>query len=660
MKKLIALLLCAILLVGVIPSAVFAADTTAPTASITAVSGTVRVKRGNSEKDISAFIGMKIKKDDTITTGAKGAITIDIGDDKVIKAAANSSFSITHLANKSGVAAVGFTLIYGTVFNAVNKAQSSDDNYTVQAGNTVMGVRGTQFTVTYFVENGVAKYRIVTMDGTVYTRVLKPQTMDDNNNILDIEEGMDVGRGQSISTSTEPKEIPLDELSRDELELILEIEDLPEEIKKEIEDIIETLPPVKDEETTPPSKVVYEEEQPVPTPGGGSTSGQSSTPPPPSSPPSPALDISTSLFSAFAAALSANVSTTIPLNASTFGGHPGPYGIGTATILNATSLTAPITIMVDGDLTIGSGGSLVVTNDPGGLVTIKVNATKTVDVNGTLTATVLVNNGTINNNSNTINIQNNGSFIVEAGASLVNGADFVINISDSSGLYNRGTITNHGEINVDNSSTIDNQSSASITNDGILNITDSSNFFNRNGAIFTSTGAIKISESILTLELSSTTLLSGTVTVSEEASYFLSNGHLAITGNTTFNHNGTGYCSDGTFLVFNDFVFNGAHTVTFNIDRRTGFAAMGIHFLADYVAGFTGSSMMFHYDAATTLLDDNFVLDGDDFTTFWNADGSSATHPTEGMAAGGSNSYVYSDSKWKTTDLTMPIYTPIP
>ena len=460
MKKLLSLLLCAVMLLGFVPTFAIAADTTSPTASISAVSGTVRVKRGNSEKDISAFLGMKIKKDDTITTGAKGAVTVDIGDDKVIKASANSSFSVTSLTDKNGVAAVGFTLIYGTVYNAVSKAQSSDDNYTVKAGNTVMGVRGTKFTVSYFVDkDGVAKYRIVTIEGTVYTRTLEPKLMSDNNNILDIQEGAEIGLGQSAAPGTGVVEIPLEELDRSELELILEDENAPEELRDAVKEILDNLPPVKDEETPPPSKVVYEDEQSRPTPAGGSTSGQTSTPPPSSPSPSPAPGLSAGAQS-LQDAISGWVQTTnLPiLLSSIFPAGGGALVPGDDIVINISSLTTgKLELIFDVNMVIPAGASIKTVGSAtssGAGVTAGIGAGKTLDIGGNLTVGALYTDygsTVINTSSNSINIvSGNSSIYSENYGTIENTATGKIVISGSGYSFNNwGRIENAGEISVE-------------------------------------------------------------------------------------------------------------------------------------------------------------------------------------------------------------------
>ena len=510
MKKLMCIILCALLLIGLVPIIATAADT--PTASITAVSGTVRVKRGNSEKDISAFIGMKIKKDDTITTGAKGAITIDIGDDKVIKAAANSSFTVTALKDRSGTAQVGFTLIYGTVYNEVSKVQAADDNYTVQAGNTIMGVRGTKFTVYYFVEDGVAKYRIVTVEGTVYTRTLEPKTMDDNNNILDIKDGFDIAKGENGGTDLPPTVMELEELSRSELEFILDDENAPDELKNTIQDILDNLPPADDDEE-PNNKVVYEDKKETDTSGLGGGSSPTTT--------------------NYGAQLSGILNGMAPgggtytLSSSDFGGNgTNPVlqdNIAINIALFNTSNKIEIIVPTTMNLTIAAGASIMqtgVAGSPAAEYTQLTISGGTLTIDGSVRIPQITNNGTIDNRSN-----NSITPIAGDAAAIVNGPTGVINntgtidVGTGMAIINNGMITNessgtikfaNGAIRFANQATgagtgVDNRGtitigtgvefsnySSTLTNSGTITLASGAQLNNQNGATLTNSGTITL------------------------------------------------------------------------------------------------------------------------------------------------------------------------
>ena len=663
MKKLISIILCALLLIGLVPVIALAAEA-APAASITAVSGTVRVKRGNSEKEISAFIGMKIKKDDTITTGAKGAVTIDIGDDKVIKASANSSFSITTLKDNKGVAQVGFTLIYGTVFNSVSKAQTSDDNYTVQAGNTVMGVRGTKFTVFYFVEDGVAKYRIVTTEGTVYIRTLVPKTMNDNNNILDIKDGVDVGAGQSFGTGKDfepdqqPREMKLEDLSRYELEAILGDKDAPEDLKKAIEDILENMPPEPEEEPKN-KKIVFDKQQPVPTGGIGGQSGSGTTSPPTTSP-AVTFDIGADLN----AYLQGPSGTPFNLDSAYFGTLSPVKVLGA--LLNSSLLgnpAGPYQIILDHDITIDDLQTIKVTGSNIGKVEFIVSSSGSLTVEGELDCGVLINNGTINNNSNTINIIN-GSFINEVGATLVNiGTEDIIYI-DHGGFENKGTIENHGTIHLTNLSDFENQSDTSsdpftgvIYNYGIISIGDNSSF--TNDGELTSTGTIQIADSgNMTANAIGVMLLSGTVRVIREGAVFKALGSLTIDGNTLFEIDNTGVLSDQPQIIFSDITFAwNNYTVSFDILQVVGSPSSTITFNNSNVFGALGAKFVFHNNNDSTVVSlPSGVVNDVPGLIFWTNDGlTPSSAPSSGLANNYSREYNWDGtSKWLHSGLADP------
>jgi len=269
-KKTICLLLAIafILSICAVPLAALAANDVS--AEISSVKGKVTVKRASSEKSINAFVGMKLKQGDVVTT-AKGAETVvDISTDMSIKALTDSSFKITTLSASD----TGFTLIKGTVFNQV-RSKSASNNVSVQTGNTVVGVRGTTYIVSLRGNEDDGATIVRALEGTVFLDNVRKRLEADDNASL-IHDQLEVGAGEGAGSDGVYK-FSIDDLLPDELQYITEH---PDEFDSDIvDDAQKTLDSLPADEVADDGddEIRYLPEQPSGPSGSSGSSGPSTT-----------------------------------------------------------------------------------------------------------------------------------------------------------------------------------------------------------------------------------------------------------------------------------------------------------------------------------------------------------------------------------------------
>jgi len=134
----------------IMPTSVFAKDTE-KAGKITAVSGKAEVKKSGGSKKFNAFKGMAITKGDTILTGSDGKVTMDLDSDKEVTIGTDTTLVVSELV-KSAKALGGKTslsLLKGKVLVTIKKKLDGDSRFEIETPTAIMGVMGTQFTVTY-------------------------------------------------------------------------------------------------------------------------------------------------------------------------------------------------------------------------------------------------------------------------------------------------------------------------------------------------------------------------------------------------------------------------------------------------------------------------------------------------------------------------------
>jgi ferric-dicitrate binding protein FerR (iron transport regulator) len=118
-----------------VPSAVMALD-----GQIAYTEGTVTVTNGGTSQD--AGPGTKVSAGDTVTTGTDGLAVIDLSNATQIKLRENTSLVVDAIGDAAQV-----SLTTGGVFTHILKKLAG--SFSLRAGETVAGVRGTEFFVAF-------------------------------------------------------------------------------------------------------------------------------------------------------------------------------------------------------------------------------------------------------------------------------------------------------------------------------------------------------------------------------------------------------------------------------------------------------------------------------------------------------------------------------
>ena len=113
---------------------------------VDSVEGEVTLERASEEKEI--FEGLKLKSEDTMTTGEDGLLELLVDDDKHILAKENTSFTIQSNGNKKK-GKLTIQLEYGTSLVEIENKLPDGYDVEVETPNASMSVRGTTFEVLY-------------------------------------------------------------------------------------------------------------------------------------------------------------------------------------------------------------------------------------------------------------------------------------------------------------------------------------------------------------------------------------------------------------------------------------------------------------------------------------------------------------------------------
>ena len=95
----------------------------------------------------SAAVGAPLLAGDHVVAGHDVTVTMALRDGSQIVLAADSEISVSEIADKTAKGGSRLNLISGMLHALVNKIYSKDQPFVVEAGNCVMGVRGTEFLV---------------------------------------------------------------------------------------------------------------------------------------------------------------------------------------------------------------------------------------------------------------------------------------------------------------------------------------------------------------------------------------------------------------------------------------------------------------------------------------------------------------------------------
>ena len=142
MKKLLILPLAILMLISL------TACNTNTTVVVVSITGTVSIERGSNTNNASG--GMRLSNLDTVRTAAASEAELKL-DDK--KTAWLEEFTALHVDKQSSVFAL--TLLEGYLTIKINEQLKTGEDFTVHAGNVVLGVRGTVFMVDYNPVTGI-------------------------------------------------------------------------------------------------------------------------------------------------------------------------------------------------------------------------------------------------------------------------------------------------------------------------------------------------------------------------------------------------------------------------------------------------------------------------------------------------------------------------
>lgn len=113
-------------------------------ASITSLTGTVTLKRGDSEKSFIPEIGYKLNEDDRVVVGGSSLVVISYNDKSKVMVKEDSSFTVRYTESSYLSKGRAFFRILKTF---ARKLKNDPYKFTVGVNNAVVGVKGTTFLV---------------------------------------------------------------------------------------------------------------------------------------------------------------------------------------------------------------------------------------------------------------------------------------------------------------------------------------------------------------------------------------------------------------------------------------------------------------------------------------------------------------------------------
>ncbi|MDR0220652.1 MAG: DUF5050 domain-containing protein [Lachnospiraceae bacterium] len=152
---------CKLLLLAIVALALsLAACKGTGSVSVLEVTNSVNVDRG--EEEIAARKGMRLQNLDTVRTGSASSAWLSLGEAKAVELSELTALRVDRQER-------GFvlTLAYGEIKNQIDQPLATDEDFAVQAGNHVLAVRGTVFTVNYtdsLVNVGVESGTVAVLD----------------------------------------------------------------------------------------------------------------------------------------------------------------------------------------------------------------------------------------------------------------------------------------------------------------------------------------------------------------------------------------------------------------------------------------------------------------------------------------------------------------
>jgi hypothetical protein len=148
------LLVGGLLLLGLVASV--DAQSSAATATIRSLAGSVEIQRKGDTQWIPAAVGARLAEGDNIRAHAKGSAVLDLPDGSTLFVAENSRVVVTKLEvdSQSNARNILFHLVVGKVRALVSKAsialvRARQSNFSISTPTAVAAARGTDFEVTF-------------------------------------------------------------------------------------------------------------------------------------------------------------------------------------------------------------------------------------------------------------------------------------------------------------------------------------------------------------------------------------------------------------------------------------------------------------------------------------------------------------------------------
>ncbi|MFT9847144.1 FecR family protein [Aneurinibacillus sp. REN35] len=150
MKTVKSFLSLLLIMAVIIPGFAQAKDTQ-KVGKITAVSGSVEVKKSGGKKPIKAFRNMAIAQGDMIITGPKSKVNMELDSSKEVIIGPNTKLIISQLVQSARAMGgkTSMSLLGGSVMVKVKKKLTGDSRFEIKTPTAIMGVMGTEFVVKY-------------------------------------------------------------------------------------------------------------------------------------------------------------------------------------------------------------------------------------------------------------------------------------------------------------------------------------------------------------------------------------------------------------------------------------------------------------------------------------------------------------------------------
>lgn len=198
---------------------------------VDSMEGQVTLERASEEKAV--FEGLKLKSEDSMTTGEDGLLELLVDNDKHILAKENTSFTIQSTGNKKK-GKLTIKLEYGTGLVEIENKLPDGYDVELETPNATMSVRGTTFEVVYdkitkittlIVTEGKVRVKtsddMITVEGgqgaviegaeikladpDAIVEIVKPESSADESGVAEGDEGASAGEAEDEGTIAKPE-----------------------------------------------------------------------------------------------------------------------------------------------------------------------------------------------------------------------------------------------------------------------------------------------------------------------------------------------------------------------------------------------------------------------------------------------------------------------